>query len=1570
MRKDFCVKTGLCFLFLCAAVFVFAAGSKDIDTINIDSMKSWQEKVDISSKKKGKYNILITAQDIAGNVEYVGPFNLFIDPDSDLPVNHIAFPVEGSRITGTVDIIGVSIDDDGVAGVELTVDGGTDVYTASGKEFWSYSLSTADMEEGIHTVQAVAIDINGVRGKPVKTFFYLDQKQPLTNITNTETGVLVSGKIKFEGTVEDGNGIDRLSYSLDGGNTFQDIGLSHNKKEGVSRFKIDIDTTKISDGPNVCWFKAVDKQGSVGIYTFLFFVDNVPPSISFIYPDDDNETFPSIFSIAGKAVDGTGLASIKWVCGKESDDIPVLPGNQYWVKEFDFSKVNTNSAVIEIIAEDVAGNIVHQKKKVLIDKNKDKPVTELKTPLNDIKLDADNIFVSGLCYGEVPVDEVRYRVDKQEEKSAAVVSGAFGFMLEDLPAGNHTLTVYAVSRAGVAGVAKSVKFYTNGKAPSITFENGEHIIPAVSAGSKVSTAIRIKAEAGLQQLTWSINGGAETPVEIRAGQSEYVLKTGITEKMPSGLYTVSVAASDTAGRTTTQTLLAAVFSAAQTEQTAEETRFVWAQNNSAGDDFALIDENTPLIGFYYSGNKALISNAELTAPEDISCQVEGNIIKLTALKSGIYKDVRIKITDDTGAETETAPLNLLADNQVPVIKIEQAQEPLFVTDTISFSGTVSDDTELQSLSYALYADGPDALLEGSLETSFKRNVDISSFPDGVLRLEVSTADKAGQKYSAYRIFVKDTQAPEVRMISPPSGENVNGSVTAAFKVTERFNTVKAEYKASAESSAWQEFDYNSLPHIVIGSAAEPISEKMLFRFTDAVGNVRTIDSYGFQIDNGADAPVVEIHLPFEDEIIVKDFTLSGIAYDDDAIAHVYYKIDDGDYYTLDVTHSFAVPFALSAFTDNEHTLTVYAEDIYGVKSEPVERKIRVSLEAPVAEMTAPLISETVKGEVKIAGTASDKNGIKEVRISVNNGNIFCAAEGTTNWEYKLNTSVIGDGTHVVFIRAIDNYGQESLSSSLINIDNTPPSLKIEYPLAGSALDTDLFVSGQTRDNIQLEGVTLKIRSLSGTTVPAGFAEIKLKTELLLAEDLDISSFPAGRYNLEISGVDKAGNTSQTAVNFDIVRKEHKDKIALLYPLNGENLCGEFNIYGCVDQMSNIKQVSLYIDGTQVETVDVSKTHYVAFRANKDILSDGLHTIEIKGILPNNQVVVSGTHSFMYSAAGPWITIDNLHMGDFAIERPYLRGRASYNLSDEEEEMLISKKVSAEEKRIIAAKRVKKVEVSFDNGKTFVPARLGKEWKFRIETEDMAEGNHFLLVRAVMENKEIAICRTIVKIDKELPNITLISPGEGGRYNGEMTFIGLTSDNVGLQSVEAALRKGDKSAYGLPKFIQGLHVEAGVWGATLWNIGLGLNFFDDNVKLQIHYGQFTQKQFDAITGAQKLEKRPQRYGGHVGSLKLLANITEQPFGYYFGPDWRWLYLNVAIGAQFSIFGSTQSGKPQVLSAVLAQVEFPRVKLYKQKYFSSFSFFTEGQLWFIPTDVNSVNVKSLVPHICGGVRVNIF
>ena len=115
----------------------------------------------------------------------------------------------------------------------------------------------------------------------------------------------------------------------------------------------------------------------------------------------------------------------------------------------------------------------------------------------------------------------------------------------------------------------------------------------------------------------------------------------------------------------------------------------------------------------------------------------------------------------------------------------------------------------------------------------------------------------------------------------------------------------------------------------------------------------------------------------------------------------------------------------------------------------------------------------------------------------------------------------------------------------------------------------------------------------------------------------------------------------------------------------------------------------------------------------------------------------------------------------------------------------------------------------------------------------------------------------------------------------------------------------------------------------------------------------------------------RYGGNVFSAKILANISSIPFSYFFGNDWSWLYATFALGADFSFFTATSSGKAQVLSAVLGQVEFPKVKLQNRNTFSSFAVYTEGSLWFIPTDVQgSGGIKNLIPQIGIGIRANIF
>ena len=159
-----------------------------------------------------------------------------------------------------------------------------------------------------------------------------------------------------------------------------------------------------------------------------------------------------------------------------------------------------------------------------------------------------------------------------------------------------------------------------------------------------------------------------------------------------------------------------------------------------------------------------------------------------------------------------------------------------------------------------------------------------------------------------------------------------------------------------------------------------------------------------------------------------------------------------------------------------------------------------------------------------------------------------------------------------------------------------------------------------------------------------------------------------------------------------------------------------------------------------------------------------------------------------------------------------------------------------------------------------------------------------------------------------------------------------------------------------------------WGATLFDIGVGLTFFDDVVKVQFQWGQFTQAQRDIFS------KSDMRYGGdNVMGIKILANVANIPFAYFFGRDFEWLSANIAVGANFTRFNESASGEAQILSALLAQVEFPKVTFPQLKMFSTFSLYTEFSLWFIPTDVissGSESIKNLVPQISEGIRVNLF
>ncbi|MGP1576566.1 MAG: Ig-like domain-containing protein [Treponema sp.] len=1552
----------ICLSFLLLQPLI-AKGKKDVETRTPETPESWSESFDISGRKRSKYNVLVTAEDLAGNIGTAGPFNMYIDPKSDLPVVHINNPVKNMCVNGNLNVSGTCFDDDAVAQVFVSLDNGEPI-SATGTQFWSCFFDTVSLAEGIHQVSAWGVDSNGVIGTPLSIQFHLNRQLPETKVSSIDAGALVSGKITLSGTVEDGNGVKQLFYSVNGGETYIPVSLKKNKKLKNASFKIPIDTRKMPEGPTIFWFKAIDMLDAEGISTFLCFIDNTPPSVDFSYPPA-NEVCGSIFAVGGSVVDSVSLEAVAWKMGKQTGSFELVKGNPYWVKEFDVSKSSNKTETIEIIAKDTAGNTTSVKRTIKIDKTKDQPIVAVALPAEG-SIAQDSLYIAGTVENLSGSAEIRYQLDKEKEQTLPVPFGPFSLNLENIAAGTHTVSLYAVNAQGVKSKVQTIPFSATGKKPVISLEKTEGVLYKLLPGNKQPIGITIQSDAGIDTLSYTVDGGEEIAVPAKQGSHTAAIKIPAAAAFANKTTAIRVYAVDVFNRRVSQTFLAVGGT------TAAETALVWAVGNTNDAGTVLLTGEQPLTGVYVSDSGAEIASAVLAeSVSGLTVSQNGHTVSISGTADGLYENVQLAITDTQGNTFTTEAISILVDSAAPLITVDNPDEPQLITSAVELTGTVTDGTPLQSITYTIGTGSP-----LPLSAAFSATIPVEDVPDGLIVAGIHAVDSMGHKSSVYRLFYKDTTPPAASMLFPRETDAINGIILSAFTVTDAFPIVKAEYKPEGEETQWKPIEITPLIHTLIGSTEEPISKGMQFRFTDKAGNISTYTDFPLLIDTEADKPVLEIHLPVENQIITEDFTLSGIIYDDDGVSKVYYKIDDNPLKTMEVTNTFAIPFNLTDFTDNEHIISIYGEDIYGVKSNVMERKVRISLAVPEGAVTVPTLSDMIRDTITIEGTASDKNGIEKVEVSLDNGATYNAAEGTDSWQYLLNTRVIKDGTHVIFVKVRDNYGEETLISTLLNIDNTNPSLKLEYPTAGGRYDNTLLISGQIYDNLHLEGVTIKIKGLQDQAIPDDLAQMQLPNNLLVTKELDISGLAEGRYNLEITAVDKANNTTNVARNFEIVRNAQENKIALLYPLNGENVVGEWNVYGRITSATYPETVTLLIDEKESGSSPVSPTGYFSFRLTKDAIPEGQHQLAVKAAIVPNQPEISRSHTIFYKTTGPWVTIDNFAMGDFAIDRPYLRGNAGYSLSDEDAALLNDKATPKEIRALIAEKRVASVEISFNNGKTFIPLRSHGAWKYRLETGDMAESNHFILVKATMVNKETAVCRTIVSIDKTIPTIKLITPDEGGLYNEQLTYSGLVSDDVAVKNVELALRKGDKFLYSVPQAMRGLHFDMGFLGATLWNAGIGLSFFDSNVKLQLHYGQYLPVQWAKVSKAKNGEKM--RYGGHVFTAKILANVFELPFANFAGPDWAWLYMTGSLGANFSIFTETQSKKTQILSAMLAQIEFPRVKLPKKKvkYCNTFAFYTEGQLWFIPTDVSNkgsnvkAGIKSIIPRISFGLRLSIF
>jgi hypothetical protein len=610
--------------------------------------------------------------------------------------------------------------------------------------------------------------------------------------------------------------------------------------------------------------------------------------------------------------------------------------------------------------------------------------------------------------------------------------------------------------------------------------------------------------------------------------------------------------------------------------------------------------------------------------------------------------------------------------------------------------------------------------------------------------------------------------------------------------------------------------------------------------------------------------------------------------------------------------------------------------------------------------------------VLVRGYSGDANGLGKVTISMDRGltwqDVTLRDDGT--WELPLNTAIYTDRVYSALITAEDIYGITSFATAMINIDNTPPAVFITYPQSGDYVGTEMQVMGRIADNIQLKSLNFQV---IGVVDPTKRFAVDIDVRPVIFETLNLADFKAGEYMLRVITKDLADNENVISRKIFYDPLDIDASVAIYSPLPGEEHTGPVYVAGIVTGTVLPEKVQLMLDGKEFQELPLDRFGVFHYDISEEELATyGQHKIHAFYRTERGRTVSSASHSVYYEHYGPILLIESHRDGDVITNRPWLRGQAMFGKPPHPDGRPYTRAEAAEF-------AVKYVEVSYDNGRTFKKA-LGKgEWKWRLEPLDLPPGTQPVVVRATFENGEQAVRRVLLFMDPELPKVTTVSPAEKSRQRDELKVYGDASDNFDLTDVNITLRPAHKFWYSVPEIIRGLYFDVKTLGATYFDVGVGLSFFDHNVRLQGQWGIAPPEGADSVieTGG--------RYIGQVIGFKFVANIITIPFDWLFKDrDWIFYKVNIGLGANFSWFEMEGEGgwrNPLVMGAVVAQIDLANVDWKyaypKWKYFHNMSLYFQPELWFTSTDaststINGVKyeVPKVVFRIGIGVRFNVF
>lgn len=482
------------------------------------------------------------------------------------------------------------------------------------------------------------------------------------------------------------------------------------------------------------------------------------------------------------------------------------------------------------------------------------------------------------------------------------------------------------------------------------------------------------------------------------------------------------------------------------------------------------------------------------------------------------------------------------------------------------------------------------------------------------------------------------QPPTVEIEAPPEGATVNGTTTVEGNASDPEGNL-SDVEVRIDDGPWTNatgtsnwtYEWDTTQH-ADGDHAIHARSYDGRNYSEIDTRNATVENGGNESEDGGDddagePPSVTIETPVEGATVNGTTEIQGTASDPDGnVTSVRVRVDDAPWKEASGTDEWTASWDTTSADDGEHTITVEAADDDN-RTATVERTVTVdngdggstTNEAPQVSIDEPASGATVNGTLEVQGTALDPDGsLEEVQARIDDG-FWSPVNGTTDWSFPWDTTVLDDGEHVLAVKAVDADGATANATLTVNVDNSQPQAGPEVEIRAPAPDATVNGTLELRGNASdpdgvVDGVEVRLgdeawRPARGTN----------NWEL----EWNVSELEPGPQELQVRAFDDDGNRANASRTIEVEEVEPLSPtgvdeltLSLTSPEDGASLEDELVIAGEVQDVGDPNatvRVTWRIDDGRARVLELEGGGSFEQDVNVSGLSPGEHELTVEAI---------------------------------------------------------------------------------------------------------------------------------------------------------------------------------------------------------------------------------------------------------------------------------------------------------------------------------------------------------------------